>query len=316
MTSVGAEQIFAKCLDCQNKTVLIIYDQSSKTVNALLSNLAIKAGAKSVRSQNLLTRPANIADIQLDNAQIVLFVASKYPGEVPLRRQLREKADQEGFIFGAMQGISLPILSELWDQEQSWNVAREVFQQVNMAKTITIQSPGGTQLTCELAHKWVCATSDLRKHPQQSYNIPGSEVYTCPKTVNGVAVIDGVLGDHFTSFGQLQKTPVHIHITDGRITKLTCENAKLQQELEQYIKTDEHANRIGELGIGCAVGMKRLYTNMLADEKFPGCHIAFGNPYGAKTGANWSSSVHCDGIILNPTIFVDGVKLDIESLGK
>jgi hypothetical protein len=32
----------------------------------------------------------------------------------------------------------------------------------------------------------------------------------------------------------------------------------------------------------------------LQDEKFPGIHIAFGNPYGEHTGAPWRSGTHID----------------------
>ena len=37
-----------------------------------------------------------------------------------------------------------------------------------------------------------------------------------------------------------------------------------------------------------------MIGNILQDEKFPGVHIAFGNPYGAHTGADWYSSTHID----------------------
>ena len=37
-----------------------------------------------------------------------------------------------------------------------------------------------------------------------------------------------------------------------------------------------------------------MIGKILQDEKFPGIHIAFGNPYGAHTGADWYSSTHID----------------------
>ena len=41
-------------------------------------------------------------------------------------------------------------------------------------------------------------------------------------------------------------------------------------------------------------GVERVIGNILQDEKFPGVHIAFGDPYGAHTGAKWKSSTHID----------------------
>jgi leucyl aminopeptidase (aminopeptidase T) len=49
-----------------------------------------------------------------------------------------------------------------------------------------------------------------------------------------------------------------------------------------------------------------LIGNLLQDEKFPGNHNAFGDPYGPETGAPWSSQAHVDGVMRNCTIALDG----------
>lgn len=296
------QQIFTDCLAVNNHTLLIIYDTSSQDVMELLSHTA-QAYTNAITCFNLdgVPRPANIQDIPLQ-ADIIMFVASKYPGEVPLRSALRQKGT---FRFAAMQGITTEILYDLWDQKQSWEYAQHIFANVRNAKHITIQSPAGTQLSITLGHHWICATSNLTTTPQRSYNIPGSEVYTCPKHIEGTAVIDGVLGDYFSSYGILSSTPLYLTIKQSHVTDVLCKNKQLQEKFKHYISSQLNGNRIGELGIGCAVGMKKLYGVMLADEKYPGCHIAVGNPYPALTGAEWSSTIHCDGVMLNPTIQVD-----------
>jgi leucyl aminopeptidase (aminopeptidase T) len=48
---------------------------------------------------------------------------------------------------------------------------------------------------------------------------------------------------------------------------------------------------------------------ILQDEKYPGIHIAFGNPYGAHTGAEWFSSTHIDVVGRNFDIWVDGEQI-------
>jgi leucyl aminopeptidase (aminopeptidase T) len=47
----------------------------------------------------------------------------------------------------------------------------------------------------------------------------------------------------------------------------------------------------------------------LQDEKFPGVHIAFGNPYGFHTGAKWYSSTHIDVVGTHFDIWVDGQQI-------
>jgi len=48
---------------------------------------------------------------------------------------------------------------------------------------------------------------------------------------------------------------------------------------------------------------------ILQDEKYPGIHIAFGNPYGAHTGAQWYSSTHIDVVGRDFDIWVDGAQI-------
>ena len=51
---------------------------------------------------------------------------------------------------------------------------------------------------------------------------------------------------------------------------------------------------MGEFAIGTNIGVRDVIGNILQDEKIPGVHIAFGNPYGAHTGAEWDCSTHID----------------------
>ena len=83
------------------------------------------------------------------------------------------------------------------------------------------------------------------------------------------------------------------------------ENAELQREFEAYTHTDENSDRVGEFAIGTNIGVERVIGNILQDEKFPGIHIAFGNPYGEHTGAEWRSSTHIDVVGLRFNIWIE-----------
>ena len=48
-----------------------------------------------------------------------------------------------------------------------------------------------------------------------------------------------------------------------------------------------------------------MIGNILQDEKFPGIHIAFGNPYGEHTGAPWRSGTHIDVVGLGFNIWLE-----------
>ena len=53
----------------------------------------------------------------------------------------------------------------------------------------------------------------------------------------------------------------------------------------RYTHTDENSDRVGEFAIGTNIELKDVIGQILQDEKYPGVHIAFGNPYGAHTGS-------------------------------
>ena len=76
----------------------------------------------------------------------------------------------------------------------------------------------------------------------------------------------------------------------------------MKHDFWSYTHTDENSDRVGEFAIGTNIGLHGVIGNILQDEKIPGVHIAFGNPYGAHTGAEWDSSTHID---------VVGTKFDI-----
>ena len=54
-----------------------------------------------------------------------------------------------------------------------------------------------------------------------------------------------------------------------------------------YCHTDENSDRVGEFAIGTNIAIRDVIGNILQDEKIPGVHIAFGNPYAVHTGADW-----------------------------
>tara|TARA_Y100000310_G_scaffold159627_1_gene159291 strand:- start:52952 stop:53278 length:327 start_codon:yes stop_codon:yes gene_type:complete len=93
-------------------------------------------------------------------------------------------------------------------------------------------------------------------------------------------------------------------------SKQAIENClKVKKNEKVIIITDENSNKIGEFAIGTNIALKKIIGNLLQDEKFPGVHIAYGDPYTAKTGAKWNIKAHYDGVIRNTTIIIDSEKI-------
>ena len=57
------------------------------------------------------------------------------------------------------------------------------------------------------------------------------------------------------------------------------------------------------------MGLAEIIGNFTQDEKFPGVHVAFGNPYGEETGADWDCPTHVDVLASHATVSVDGRRI-------
>jgi len=103
--------------------------------------------------------------------------------------------------------------------------------------------------------------------------------------------------------------PLRIVIRAGRVASLETSNAQLESEFREYLGQHPNSNRAGEFAIGTNVGLTRIIGNFLQDEKFPGVHIAFGDPYGFETGADWQAPSHVDALASHATVTVDGRRI-------
>ncbi len=100
--------------------------------------------------------------------------------------------------------------------------------------------------------------------------------------------------------------PIRIIVKQGYITEVSSEDAALAKEVKDYLFSTPDGNRVGEFAIGTLTSLKKLSGNLLQDEKMPGLHVAFGNPYPEFTGADWNAKIHVDVIPSCCTIEVDG----------
>jgi leucyl aminopeptidase (aminopeptidase T) len=180
-----------------------------------------------------------------------------------------------------------------------------------LSKTARVTSPSGTNLKAKLSKelKWQPDTG-LLWYKGMWGNLPAGETFTCPENIEGLMVVDGTLGDFFCEkYGDLSQTPVKVPIKNSRavIDKIECENHELLNELKDYLTQDENANRVGEFACGTNIFLNKFIGNLLQDEKFPGVHIAFGNPFPEHTGATWRSSGHVDGVMRRCTLKLDDI---------
>ena len=163
-------------------------------------------------------------------------------------------------------------------------MSAKVVAMVRQARRVRAKTAAGTDLTAELNpnYRWLKTSGIITA--EKWGNLPGGEIFTTPGEVNGTFVIDGVVGDYLCAkFGNLRQHPLTVHIKNNRLTEAHSENHELEDDFWKYTHTDENSDRVGEFAIGTNIDLKDVIGQILQDEKYPGVHIAFGNPYGAHT---------------------------------
>lgn len=316
----GVRQVIDNCLRIRpGERVVVITDRPTLGIGEALRVAAEKivGEVQFFRMEDFGTRPVAFPSIiaeALRNADVSIYAAQGAEGELQtFRKPMLKAVDANPKLRHAhMIGITTQIMTDgmCSDYVEIQRISKQVYEIVHTAKAIRVVTAKGSDFTARFSPnlKWIVSDGDIR--PRHWTNLPDGEVFTAPASVDGRVVIDGCLGDYFTErYASLAETPVTVDVRDGCAVRgsLRCDNEQLRRELDAYVfETDANSSRVGEFAIGTNTGLTRLIYNLLQDEKFPGVHIAFGSPYPAKTGATWDSAAHVDGVIIAPSIHVDG----------
>jgi len=296
--------------------VFVLTDDETLIVGQALEHEAKAMGAETtcVRLEEYGARPMTRLPEELAHCfnafspTVTFFAASSKEGEIALRGGFFALYRGQNVRHGHMPTVTAQVMREGMraDYHQVHALTMQVFDLVRHAKTIHVTASGGTDFTAWFDEKlkWV-PQGGLYHQPGEWGNLPEGEVFTCPATVEGV-VAAGELGDYFAvKYGVLPQ-PVRIEIAAGRVGRVQCSHKELEAEFIAYLDATENGRRVGEFAIGTNTAVANLCGVFLQDEKIPGVHIAFGNPYGYMTGADWASQNHVDVIPPRCTIAVDG----------
>jgi len=315
----GARNAIRVCLDIQpHERVTVITDAACAHIARALENEIQGVGApyttfvlEEVASRPLETLPDAVA-ADLERSAVSIFAAWAQANELGSRMQMTDIVNRRKMRHAHMVNITDQIMRDGMraDYHAVDRLSSRVYDIVRHARTIRATTPAGSDIRAELDPdlKWI-KTSGLIS-PEKWGNLPGGEVFTAPGNVNGTFVIDGVVGDWLCDrYGTLKDAPLTISVREGRLVDAHSDNQALRDDFWRYTHTDENSDRVGEFAIGTNIELKSVIGHILQDEKFPGVHIAFGNPYGAHTGARWWSATHIDVVGTEFDIWVDDEKI-------
>lgn len=248
-------------------------------------------------------------DLVQSRPTVTFYIATAKPGEISFRIPLLPFLAKELRVrHGHMIGIDEQLMAEgmCANYDEVFELTNRVYERVRHAQTIHVTSEKGSNVTARFHQDWKWVPCHGRYHEQGEWgNLPEGEVYTAPARVDGTLVCDE-LGDYFSEKYGVLKHPLTLKIKDGFVTEVSSEDKALAQEVRDYLFSVPNGNRAGEFAIGTLTSLDHLTGNLLQDEKIPGLHVAFGNPYPRFTGADWDATIHVDVIPTNCTIEVDG----------
>jgi leucyl aminopeptidase (aminopeptidase T) len=230
------------------------------------------------------------------------------PGELTARMAIVNVVERRHIRYAHMVGVTPQIMTQGMraDYKLVDRLSDKLRDRMLRAQTLTVRTQAGTSIAAHFDRglDWV-KTSGLIS-PRYWSNLPAGEVFTTPATVDGTFVCDATAGDYFNGkYGDLQKTPLVLTIAGARLVKVDCPRKDLEHEFWDYCHTDENSDRVGELAFGTNLGLSEMIGILLQDEKFPGVHLAFGDPYGSQTHANWKSKTHVDVLTRNCDVWID-----------
>jgi len=311
----GARNAVNVCLRIQHsEQVCVITDEATLEIAAAIVAELEKLGApyrawvlEELAERPLKDMPAEIRE-DLETSQVSIFAVQAQTNELRSRIQMTDVVNRRKIRHAHMVNINRQIMLEGMraDFQRVDRLSQKVVEMVRKASRIRATTAAGTDLTADLNpnYKWLKTSGIIS--PEKWGNLPGGEIFTTPGEVNGTFVIDGVVGDYLCSkFGNLEKNPLTIRMKGNRLTEAHSTNRELETDFWNYTHTDANSDRVGEFAIGTNIGLKNLIGEILQDEKYPGVHIAFGNPYGAHTGADWDSTSHIDVVGRQFNIWVD-----------
>jgi aminopeptidase len=310
----GAKNAVETCLAVQpHERVALIADEASRPVAA---SLAAALAERHAECTGLLLedfgRPLRAAPqpvLQaLETADVGILCMDPRPGELTARMAIVNLVERRQIRYAHMVGVTPQIMRQGMraDYRLIDRLSDKLRERMLRAETLRVKTAAGTSIAAHFDRglDWV-KTSGLIS-PRYWSNLPAGEVFTTPATVDGTFVCDGTAGDHFNGkYGDLQKTPLVLKIAGARLVAAECPRKDLEQEFWEYCHTDENSDRVGELAFGTNLGLSEMIGILLQDEKFPGVHLAFGDPYGSQTHANWKSKTHVDVLTRECYVWID-----------
>ena len=295
-------RVLTSCMDVKaGETVLVVTDDEKFQIGQALYQAAKELGADAMlvtmspREVSGQEPPASIA-AAMKSADVVLCPMSTSITHT----RAKIKAAKAGARIATMPNITEDMFRQgamAADYDTVMELTNRVTKMLTQASTARIEKDGHV-LTLDLAGRPGIPSPGVYREKGQAGNLPSGEAYIAPleSGSNGSMIIDGSM----VGIGLLE-SPLQVQVKDGKLQSIQGAEA----EKVGFLLNNERNATLCELGIGTNYAA-RLTGVILEDEKaYQTVHIAFGTNIGF--GGTNKADCHIDGIIKNPTLYLDDV---------
>jgi leucyl aminopeptidase (aminopeptidase T) len=301
--SAAARAVLDDCLKVRSgEELLVVVDPGTRRIGEILVAGGRERGAEAVladiaeRASNGTEPPPSVA-AAMAACDVLIAPTTKSLSHTEARRA----ANAAGARAATMPGITEEMMARTMAADFSTlrPRSREVARLLTEGSEVRISSAAGTELTLGIEGRTGLSDDGDLSAPGSFGNLPPGEAFLAPVegTTNGTLVIDGTMWP----VGRLSE-PLVFEIAGGYVRDMSGRHAdEVRAVLEPH---GPEAYAIAELGIGTNEAAQ-LTGNVLEDEKILGTiHVAIGDNH--TFGGTVRVSSHQDGIVLDPTLSIDG----------
>ncbi|MDZ7290057.1 MAG: aminopeptidase [candidate division KSB1 bacterium] len=285
------------------ETVVVITDEPKREIGMAIWRVAKMLGTEAMiaeilpRSRNGEEPPAPIAALMAASS-VVLCPTSKSLTHTAARREACAHGARIATLPGVTEDMMIRCLAA--DYNAIAERSTRLSAAMESGNEFHITSPAGTDIRLIRGDRHAKPDTGLYHHPGEYGNLPAGETFFAPieGSANGVVIFDGAMA----GIGAL-KNPIRLLVRNGMAVEITG-GPEAQQLIELIKPLGDPAYNIAELGIGTN-DRAQITGLILEDEKVLGTvHIALGD--NMSMGGTVSVPSHLDGLIMQPTVYVDG----------
>ena len=287
-------------------TVLVVTDPETQTVGE-----AFAAAAQPLARCALLLRmpvgsqhgeePPAVVAAAMSAADVIVQAVKYSLTHTDATRAALARNAQVFVLRGATEEMLLSDIVNV-DFDELKRVTGAVAQRLSGGSSVRVTTPLGTDLRLSIEGRAARALAG-GTGPGRFGGPRSGEAAIAPVegTAQGVVMIE-----HSMDNLGLLDAPIELTVIDGRVTEIRG-GASAYQLRGILERSDHNATNVAEFAIGTNPNA-RLTGNLATDKKVRGSvHVALGDSL--SLGGTVRSDLHLDGMLLRPTVLVDGSPL-------